>query len=64
MGKLILVKAVEGRTVFVPGSHTVVPEEGIEVEDSSYWLRRIDDGDVELVTKPKRTAAEADKDKK
>jgi len=58
--KIIYVKAVEGRAVFIPNTHNLVPKEGIDVEDSSYWQRRVDDGDVELTTKPK--PAKADKE--
>ena len=52
MSKLFI-KAVLGRTVFVPGSAAQVPSEGIEVEDSIFWQRRIDDGDVLLAKAPK-----------
>lgn len=57
----IFVKSVEGRVVYIPGSTTIVPVKGIDVEDSLFWQRRIDDGDVELATKSNRTA-NADKD--
>lgn len=60
MSKLIFVKSVEGREVFIHGTTTIVPSDGIEVEDSSYWQRRLNDGDVELATKPK--TAKADKE--
>lgn len=58
----IFVKAVDGRVVFIPSSTTTVPAKGIDVEDSLFWQRRIDDGDVELSPKSNRTAANADKD--
>jgi len=44
------VKPVEGRVVRDPRSMALLPEEGREVPDHDpFWLRRLRDGDVELV---------------
>ncbi len=64
MSENIFVKPGAGRVVHLPGTNIQVPDEGIEVEHSPYWLRRIDDGDVWVVSpaKAKSTALAAAKD--
>ena len=46
----MFVKPVAGVVVRDPISKLPLPAEGREVASSSYWLRRIQGGDVELVT--------------
>ena len=46
---------VEGRRVRDPATGQVVPSEGLLVPRTSYWVRRLRDGDVELrLSRPKR----------
>ncbi len=60
----ITVKAVKGRTVFIPGSLAVVSKAGDRVERNLFWQRRIDDGDVALVTtEQKPPSNDSNKDK-
>lgn len=44
----MFLKPQPGRTVYFEGSRMKVPEEGAEVPEplSTYWHRRINDGDV------------------
>lgn len=44
--------ARKGLVVRCPLTFVVVPEKGMEVPDSSYWIRRQNDGDVVIVEKP------------
>ena len=41
---------VKGRSVPDPAHGDLLPEKGRNVESSSYWCRRITDGDVKIVT--------------
>lgn len=51
------IKPAEDRKVRDPQTKRHVPAEGAEVPESSYWLRRVKDGDV-LVANP--AAGQAD----
>lgn len=42
----MFVKPAPGLKVRDPDSRLHIPEEGAEVPESSYWLRRLSDGDV------------------
>ena len=53
------VYAVPGRRVVDPNTKEVVGPEGFTVEWGSYWMRRIQAGDVTL-TAPAKPAATAD----
>lgn len=46
------IKPAPGYAVRMPNGN-VLPAEGAEVELNSYWLRRMDDGDVVPASKPK-----------
>lgn len=46
------IKPAPGLHVRMPNGN-VLPEEGAQVELNSYWLRRLADGDVIEVEKPK-----------
>lgn len=45
----MLIKPKRGRSVPDPARGDLLPEEGRNVEESSYWHRRIADGDIEEV---------------
>ena len=47
--KTAFLKPTEGATVRDPDTFEKLPEEGAEKPLSSYWLRRIECGDVALV---------------
>jgi hypothetical protein len=47
-------KPAPDRRVLMPAMRTPMPEEGLAVDWSKYWQRRLDDGDV-VETKPKKT---------
>lgn len=45
----LFVRSVPGRIIKMPErGFMTVPEEGVEVADSSYYRRAIQDGDIEL----------------
>jgi len=46
----MLIRAKKGRSVPDPVRGDLLPEKGRNVEESTYWHRRIADGDVELVS--------------
>lgn len=46
----IKLKPAKGLKVKKPNDLTWLNEEGEEVEKDSYWIRRLKDGDVELIT--------------
>ncbi|MDX2094361.1 MAG: DUF2635 domain-containing protein [Alphaproteobacteria bacterium] len=48
--KSIFVRPNAGVKVFDPATKGFLPEEGLHVVASTYWLRRINDGDVSVVT--------------
>jgi len=59
--QLITVYPVEGIKVRDPQTTQHVPAEGLSVVRSTYWLRRINEGDVTLekpTAKPAKTAKE------
>jgi len=49
--------AREGLIVLDPATYTPLPTEGAEVPETSYWQRRLLDGDLVLVTKSTAPAA-------
>ncbi|AUX72489.1 DUF2635 domain-containing protein [Erwinia pyrifoliae] len=52
----MLIKPKRGRSVPDPVRGDLLPSEGRNVEESSYWHRRIADGDVEEVITDKSVA--------
>ncbi len=46
------IKPAPGYQVRMPNGN-VLPADGVEVEINSYWLRRLEDGDVLEAEKPK-----------
>ncbi|MBZ6397269.1 MULTISPECIES: DUF2635 domain-containing protein [Pantoea] len=56
------IKPKRGRSVPDPVRGDLLPSEGRNVEESSYWLRRLADGDVEtVVAEKKKPAADSKK---
>ena len=56
------IKPKRGRSVPDPARGDLLPSEGRNVEESSYWLRRLAAGDVEKVaTEEKKAVAETKK---
>lgn len=53
------VKPAEGLLVRNPKTLTLLPVEGAEVQESSYWLKRIEQGDV-IVCKPPKADKKAE----
>lgn len=51
--------AREGLIVLDPATYFPLPAEGAEVPETSYWQRRLLDGDVVLVTQSPAPAAPA-----
>lgn len=51
----VQLRPAEGRRVRIPESGELLPAEGMEVEMTMYWQRRLADGDAEPVP-AKRTA--------
>lgn len=49
------VRPAPGRTVFDPRAHVELPQDGADVPRSSFWLRRLRDGDVVRAETNKRT---------
>ncbi|HEY1136573.1 MAG TPA: DUF2635 domain-containing protein [Xanthomonadaceae bacterium] len=64
----IRVKPAADKVVIDPATRQRLPEAGAEVPETTYWLRRIADGDVTRAEaappkpKPKRAASQADTD--
>lgn len=58
--KTIFVKPNSGLKIRMPGSGAVLPVDGAEVPNSSFWLRRIADGDAVMV-EPKKEKKEGSK---
>ncbi|WP_200286534.1 DUF2635 domain-containing protein [Pantoea ananatis] len=55
-------KPANGRSVPDPARGDILPKEGRNVEISTYWLRRIKDGDVtEVKAETKASAKDATK---
>ncbi|SPD73815.1 conserved hypothetical protein [uncultured Desulfobacterium sp.] len=46
MKKIFVKPANAGLKIRMPGTGAVLPADGAEVPNSSFWLRRIADGDV------------------
>lgn len=51
----MFVKPKDGLKIRIPGSKLLLKPEGQAVPDSTFWRRRLADGDVELV-KPEASA--------
>ena len=60
----IKIKPKDGLKVVHPDSKRAIAAEGEEVVQSSYWLRRLADGDVLLVEQKEETKAQPAKGKK
>ena len=55
MSKILKIKPRAGVLVPYPMSNKMLNKDGADVEKSSYWLRRIKDGDViEIKPEPKQ----------
>ena len=54
----MLVKPLKGRSVHDPARGDLLPVEGRNVEESSYWLRREAAGDIRRVNKVKQKKVE------
>lgn len=52
------VRPVPDRLVRMPQSMQPLPADGCDVERSAFWLRRIKEGDVELVEPTKKPSPE------
>lgn len=55
----MLVKPKDGRSVPDPARGDLLPDSGRNVEESQYWYRREQDGDIEIVQQ--ETKAESPK---
>lgn len=55
----MLVKPKDGRSVPDPARGDLLPDAGRNVEESQYWYRREQDGDIEIVQQ--ETKAESPK---
>jgi len=53
----MFVKPTTGRAVRDPVKGTLLPVEGAEVPESTFWNRRLRDGDVEKLDPAKKAAA-------
>ena len=53
MNKTIRLRPKKGLTVLKPNGEKLAAE-GETVERATYWIRRINDGDVEIVTEVKK----------
>lgn len=60
----IKVKPKEGLKVVHPENGRALAAEGAEVEQSSYWLRRLAEGDVVLLEEKEEQKAQPTKGKK
>lgn len=54
----MFVKPLKGRSVHDPARGDLLPVEGRNVEESSYWLRREGAGDIRRVNKVKQKKVE------
>lgn len=50
------VKPAKGRAVPDPETGLLLPAQGRDVPDDTYWRRRLADGDVTTTTNPKEAA--------
>ncbi len=48
----MFIKPAAGLPVLDPITRRPIPDEGIEVPESTYWLRRVRGGDVSVVPAP------------
>ncbi|HUO23121.1 MAG TPA: DUF2635 domain-containing protein [Caulobacteraceae bacterium] len=55
-------RPLPGRKVRLPGSPKVLPADGLQLPWSSYWERRVRDGDVEEFTPAPEAKASPAKD--
>lgn len=62
MPETITVIPVAGRKVRNPATGQPIPAEGIQVEKSAFWTRRINDGDVTVAPAKAKTRAKASKE--
>lgn len=58
----MFIKPTTGRAVRDPVKGTLLPEEGAEVPESTFWTRRLRDGDVEKAELTKKSAASSKND--
>lgn len=58
----MFVKPKPGRILRDPRTHLPLPEEGKEVPSNSFWVRRLECGDVELGNKRKAEKEAKSKD--
>lgn len=49
MKEKIFVKPKDGKRVIDPATKRVLPSEGASVEKTSYWMRRLANGEIEIV---------------
>ncbi|RJT26918.1 DUF2635 domain-containing protein [Buttiauxella izardii] len=60
----MLVKPKDGRSVPDPARGDLLPDSGRNVEESQYWYRREQDGDIEIIQPEKKAeSAKEAKDK-
>jgi len=55
------IRPKRGRSVPDPARGDLLPAEGRSVEESSYWLRRLADGDIEQFRTEKKPVADTKK---
>lgn len=55
------IRPKRGRSVPDPARGDLLPAEGRNVEESSYWLRRFADGDIEQLRTEKKPVADTKK---
>lgn len=59
MTETIQVRPVEGRLVRVPSTGKTLPDDGGEFPRSSYWVRRVNAGDVVIAAPSDETPKKA-----
>ncbi len=59
---MLNLKPSPGLVVIDPQTRQALPADGAQVAESSYWLRRLDDGDVVEFNPKKTKRAEASAD--
>lgn len=60
----IKIKPKTGLKIVDPETNRALPVEGLEVEQTTYWLRRLSEGDVILSEEKEETKAQPAKGKK
>jgi hypothetical protein len=63
MPEIIFVKPAEGLRVVNPATGLPLPAEGDSVENGTYWIRRLNDGDVTEQTPPATPTSKANSKK-